>query len=264
MEFGEALATGYVEHEDKWGKLKTGDVFAVALNDVVIVVKATEEAVNDGKRDNQKVSVMMCQSIKINANLMMEGQKFTQDESEERYMPYKQYLKTNHWREFRAYVLKELGEVCTDCGATDVRFDVHHLTYENLWHEELEDVVVLCHSCHWDRHPEKQRLKCKHEHLAEAVSGKGSGSLGFFWACTDCMELVGSREPTEKEKIMNEKEIAKHKIWQEKEDAKRAVKDAKKKERDALRKEKEKLNPKKKKKRKTYKKRVPKMAEFPL
>lgn len=171
---------------------------------------------------------------------------------------YKWYLTTEHWKTFRLYALEEHGKICKDCGAVDTSLHVHHLTYANIWDERLEDVIILCHSCHWARHPEKLSRKCKHENLTEVSGGYGSGSLDFYWHCVDCKSLVGNREPTEKEKELNKKEVAKHKIWQEKEDAKQAIRDAKKKERDVLRKEKEKLKPKKRKKRKPYKKRVPK------
>jgi hypothetical protein len=30
--------------------------------------------------------------------------------------------------------------------------DPHHLTYENLWHEEPEDFLVLCRPCHKKHH----------------------------------------------------------------------------------------------------------------
>ncbi len=171
---------------------------------------------------------------------------------------YNAYLQTGHWKAFRKLALKEHGEVCKDCGAVDTRFDVHHLTYENLGQEQLEDVVVLCHSCHMDRHPDKFNRMCKHERLEEASGGYGSGTLSFYWFCADCKSLVGNREPTEKEKIMNIKEAERHRKWREKEDVRQAKRDEKKREREAIRKEKKKLNPKpkKKKKRKTYKKRV--------
>lgn len=68
---------------------------------------------------------------------------------------YSAYLKTEHWKEFRELALEKLGRICADCGTTEVEFDVHHLTYKTLWHEKLSDVIVLCKSCHMERHLEK-------------------------------------------------------------------------------------------------------------
>jgi hypothetical protein len=172
---------------------------------------------------------------------------------------YKSYLQSNHWHEFRKHVLETKGRKCEDCGATEgVIFDIHHLTYENLGEEQLEDVVVLCHSCHMARHPDKFHRRCKHEALSEAYGGMGSGCLSFYWYCNNCKMLVGNREPNEKEKLLAIKEMERHKKWKEKEKIKQAEKEAKKAAREALKPPKPKL--KKKKKRKPYKKRTPKVV----
>lgn len=168
---------------------------------------------------------------------------------------YREYLQTDHWKEFREHALETHGRKCEDCGATDVTLDVHHLTYENIWNEQLEDVVILCRSCHISRHPEKLRRRCKHDNLSKAV-GYGSGSMDFYWYCSDCKSLIGLRKPDDKEIKENEKYIKKQKKRLEKEAIKQAEKETKLKEREAVRNEKEKLKPKKKKKRKPYKKRV--------
>lgn len=179
---------------------------------------------------------------------------------------YKGYLNTEHWKTFRKYALKKHGEICKDCGATDVRFDIHHLTYENLWEEQLEDVVVLCHPCHIVRHPDKFTNICKHVNLDKAT-GYGSSCLSFYWHCLDCKSLVSKREPDEKEQKESKKYIEKQSKWHEREAIKQTEKEIKKKEREILKKEKEKLDPKKPKKRKKskpYKKRVVKVAILKL
>ena len=153
---------------------------------------------------------------------------------------YKWYLTTEHWKTFRLHALEEHGKICKDCGATDVSLHVHHLTYANIWEETLEDVVILCHSCHWARHPEKRSLKCTHDRLGKTI-GYGYDGLTFYWHCTKCMEVVASREPDEKEKQENEKYIVKQNIYHEKESIKQAIRDEKKREKEALRKEKVKL-----------------------
>jgi hypothetical protein len=69
-----------------------------------------------------------------------------------RAMPYEQYLRTVHWRAFRARILKDRDRTCEECGERYGLIDVHHLTYENLGCERDRDVVVLCRECHEKEH----------------------------------------------------------------------------------------------------------------
>lgn len=80
------------------------------------------------------------------------------------------YLRSWHWRAFRLKALEAAEWECEypGCNTTDTHhpaigkkirtstdkvfciesLDVHHLTYENLWHEKLKDVTVLCRRHH--------------------------------------------------------------------------------------------------------------------
>ena len=165
---------------------------------------------------------------------------------------YKWYLKSEHWKTFRLYALEEHGKICKDCGATDTSLHVHHLTYANIWEEALEDVVILCHSCHWARHPEKLRLRCTHENLSK-VSWESGGDVTFYWACEDCHGFLRPREPNEKEKVHAEKVAKKYDKWLTGETNKRLMKESRRKEKETIEKAKPKSK-KKSKKRKTYKK----------
>jgi len=158
-------------------------------------------------------------------------------------MSYKAYLQTDHWQEFRSYALENLGRVCVDCGATDVRFEVHHLTYENIWEEQLEDVIILCHSCHMKRHPEKFRHKCKHKNLIKTHL-EGRGTVIFYWHCTDCNSIICEREPDKKEIIFAKKVAEKYVLWLEKEKIKEVERETKRREKEALAQGKAKSNPK--------------------
>jgi uncharacterized protein with PIN domain len=62
-------------------------------------------------------------------------------------IPYKTYLKTEHWRELRADASTKAGHRCQVCNKKGL-IDVHHRTYERLGAEKLEDVIVLCRECH--------------------------------------------------------------------------------------------------------------------
>src|SRR5690349_728732 len=65
---------------------------------------------------------------------------------------YAEYLRTSHWREVRdRFCAVPANQQCSVCG-TPNNLDLHHLTYERLGHEELTDLVRLCHKCHFTAH----------------------------------------------------------------------------------------------------------------
>lgn len=68
-----------------------------------------------------------------------------------RSLEYAEYLTTPEWQETRGVALREAGYRCDDCRSRQ-HLDVHHLTYERLGCERLEDLQVLCRDCHEDRH----------------------------------------------------------------------------------------------------------------
>lgn len=61
--------------------------------------------------------------------------------------PYTRYLKTTHWQRTRLAALERAGSRCQLCNSTK-RLNVHHRTYENLWGEQPDDLIVLCRACH--------------------------------------------------------------------------------------------------------------------
>lgn len=71
---------------------------------------------------------------------------------------YSEYLKTNHWRKVRISRLNltrkngEKRHSCECCGKSKQRFHTHHVTYERVGNELLDDVVHLCVICHREIH----------------------------------------------------------------------------------------------------------------
>jgi len=61
---------------------------------------------------------------------------------------YKAYLASAPWQQKRweRFILDRF--VCQGCGAEDWPLDCHHLTYERLGQEEMDDLVTLCRNCH--------------------------------------------------------------------------------------------------------------------
>jgi hypothetical protein len=65
-------------------------------------------------------------------------------------MPYDEYLQTPEWKRL-AQTVKSIRGGCEVCGATE-RLEAHHKTYERRGHEDIDDLVVLCHKHHGEMH----------------------------------------------------------------------------------------------------------------
>ena len=64
---------------------------------------------------------------------------------------YKDYLKTEHWKNKRAQILIIDNYSCQECGDRE-NLQVHHLNYDNLWDEKESDLITLCNFCHAEAH----------------------------------------------------------------------------------------------------------------
>lgn len=57
------------------------------------------------------------------------------------------YYHTIHWEEV-SYLKKARAEfTCENCGSKE-SIQCHHKNYTRIWHEQLNDLEVLCHKCH--------------------------------------------------------------------------------------------------------------------
>ena len=61
---------------------------------------------------------------------------------------YDAYIHSNIWHERASRIRKRDGFRCCICGATDTALEVHHLTYDRLYHEDDDDLMTVCHECH--------------------------------------------------------------------------------------------------------------------
>lgn len=60
---------------------------------------------------------------------------------------YQRYINSSAWSARRRVAIQRQGRKCRACHSQD-EIQVHHRTYERLEHEDHEDLVVLCASCH--------------------------------------------------------------------------------------------------------------------
>jgi len=66
------------------------------------------------------------------------------------------YMLSREWDEKRRQKLKEADYKCQDCSISGKSLDVHHLTYDNLGHELMSDLIALCRKCHLKRESKKE------------------------------------------------------------------------------------------------------------
>ena len=65
-------------------------------------------------------------------------------------MEYKEYLKTDHWKQLRASKYTKPRK-CGICGGCE-NLQVHHLNYKDLISVSTSDLRVLCKRCHFLAH----------------------------------------------------------------------------------------------------------------
>lgn len=60
---------------------------------------------------------------------------------------YKNYLHTDQWLGIRDEVFERFGGRCATCNGTE-NLHAHHRTYERVGYEYIEDLTLLCATCH--------------------------------------------------------------------------------------------------------------------
>lgn len=69
---------------------------------------------------------------------------------------YNIYLLSPQWKALREAILIRDNYTCQFCKQTEAT-EVHHLTYENLENESLNDLISCCKSCHLKQHERKNK-----------------------------------------------------------------------------------------------------------
>ena len=74
---------------------------------------------------------------------------------------YRDYLQSDAWKAKRRLVLEFLGHRCVKCGIhlTETTANIHHLTYERVKNESLDDLIPLCKTCHKREHKKTSNFK---------------------------------------------------------------------------------------------------------
>jgi len=65
---------------------------------------------------------------------------------------YHKYLRSDDWQLKRQEAFNVFGKACEVCYSDKNGLHVHHITYENIFNENMHDLQVLCPSCHEKEH----------------------------------------------------------------------------------------------------------------
>ena len=68
---------------------------------------------------------------------------------------YYTYLLSKEWKLIRKKILSRDGNRCQWCGDYH-SLHIHHLTYDRVYHEDLDDLITLCSQCHENYHKRKK------------------------------------------------------------------------------------------------------------
>jgi len=81
--------------------------------------------------------------------------KAEDDEDDSESLTHKQkyyiYLRSEKWKTFKSSLIEQRGLNCEKCGKNG-SLDAHHLTYERIFNELPEDIILLCKDCHKKEH----------------------------------------------------------------------------------------------------------------
>lgn len=75
-----------------------------------------------------------------------------------KYISYTEYLQSDHWNKKKNEALSHYGGSCVLCSSKSY-LNVHHRNYNNLWHELMSDLTVLCAKCHDSYHKIAKEIK---------------------------------------------------------------------------------------------------------
>lgn len=120
----------------------------------VFYCSATLEKFEDGGNlweayvDNKKMKLEKQEEIQEkNKDFIYDEELYFKILSSLKSMPYKSYLKTEHWQHFRKEVIEHYDGKCAVCNS-EKDLNVHHRSYKNRGRETFNDVVLLCRDCH--------------------------------------------------------------------------------------------------------------------
>ena len=88
---------------------------------------------------------------------------------------YLEYLRSKAWKTLRKSVIERCNDCCERCGKRAVD-EIHHLTYDRVYKETLDDLQGLCRDCHAFMHGET-----KIDPTVDSVSVKVTAKMATYF-----------------------------------------------------------------------------------
>lgn len=136
------------------------------MNEFRVVTTTTEEQIFDGKGKRLEV--------RTSSETVLVSDVIQKTENETEKIDHQEYINSPKWKAKRQMVLERDNFRCRKCG-TGKNLDVHHITYENIGNEPLDDLVTLCRNCHEE----------VHKYDFENKKFEAEGRSGDFLYCID-------------------------------------------------------------------------------
>jgi len=62
------------------------------------------------------------------------------------------YLQSPEWHALKQQRLSIANHSCESCGQSNIPLELHHITYERLTMEHIDDLRIVCRNCHQSIH----------------------------------------------------------------------------------------------------------------
>lgn len=110
------------------------------------------------KKPNKRAGILAIQEYNRATSPIYRGRSIpglTLQKKKGKRRDYKRYISSLKWKNFKQDIIDERGASCEECRKPCDKLDLHHKTYDRLFNEGREDVVLLCRSCHEKVHGRK-------------------------------------------------------------------------------------------------------------
>lgn len=127
----------------KKGKINASDVVKLSLDERIKLYEKIDSIPKKGRTKKQK-------QIRKKLRRSFTEQEIKDIERRKRKEYYNRLLEDKRWKEFRLKVMSERGNKCECCGGTGI-LQIHHTFYisgKKPWEYDINDMRVLCRTCH--------------------------------------------------------------------------------------------------------------------